>query len=102
MERLINMEQNYMFKNYNIKTLEAFYNHKKILLEEQKLQEHINIIKNEIPYVDMRTFSSNIISMELNIINSIYGNNVVDAVITFLKLDDLVGKDYLKIVRNNI
>ena len=40
--------------------------------------------------------------MELNIINSIYGNNVVDAVITFLKLDDLVGKDYLKIVRNNI
>ena len=50
MERLINMEQNYMFKNYNIKTLEAFYNHKKILLEEQKLQEHINIIKNEIPW----------------------------------------------------
>jgi len=89
MERLINMEQNYKFKNYNIKTIEAFHKHKKILLEEAKLQEHINIIKQEIPYVDLRTFSHNIISMELNIISSVYGDNVADAVITFLKLCDL-------------
>jgi len=87
MERLINMENNYLYDN--VKTREAFYQFKKVLIEEQKLQSHINIIKNEIPYVDMRTFSHNIINMELNIINSIYGEEVAQAVITFLKLDDI-------------
>jgi len=88
MERLINMEENYKFKNYNIKTLEAFNQHKKILMEEQKLQEHITIIKQEIPFIDLRTYSHNIISMQLNIINSIYGTDITDAVILFLNLND--------------
>ena len=87
MERLIIMEQNH--PNADVKTRKAFYQFKKVLIEEQKLQEHITIIKNEIPYVDMRTFSHNIINMELNIINSVYGEEVAQAVITFLKLDDL-------------
>ena len=87
MERLINMENNHPNANVNLRR--AFYQFKKILIEEQKLQEHITIIKNEIPYVDMRTYSHNIISMELNIISSIYGDDVADAVIKFLKIDDL-------------
>ena len=87
MERLLNMENNYIYDN--VKTRKAFYQFKKVLIEEQKLQEHITIIKNEIPYVDMRTFSHNIITMELNIIDSIYGEEVAQAVLKFLKLDDL-------------
>ena len=87
MERLINMENNY--PNANVKTRKAFYQFKKVLIEEQKLQEHITIINNEIPYVDMRTFSHSIITMELNIIDSIYGEEVAQAVLKFLKLDDL-------------
>jgi len=87
MERLINMENNHPNANVNLRR--AFYQFKKILIEEQKLQEHITIIKNEIPYVDMRTYSHNIISMELNIISSIYGDDVAVAVIKFLKIDDL-------------
>jgi len=87
MERLINMENKY--PNADVKTRKAFYQFKKVLIEEQKLQEHITIIKNEIPYVDMRTFSHNIINMELNIIDSIYGEEVAQAVLKFLKLDDL-------------
>ena len=87
MERLIIMEQNHPNANVNLR--KAFYQFKKILIEEQKLQDHITIIKNEIPYVDMRTFSHNIINMELNIINSVYGEEVAQAVLKFLKLDDL-------------
>ena len=87
MERLINMENNY--KHDNNKTREAFYKFKKVLIEEQKLQEHMTIIKNEIPYVDFRTYSHSIISLELNIIDSIYGEEVAQAVIKFLKLNDI-------------
>tara|TARA_R100000541_G_C1845236_1_gene76634 strand:+ start:207 stop:476 length:270 start_codon:yes stop_codon:yes gene_type:complete len=87
MERLINMEKNHPNADVNLRR--AFNQHKKILIEEEKLQEHITIINNEIPYVDMRTYSHNIISMELNIISSIYGDDVAKAVIKFLNLDDL-------------
>ena len=87
MERLINMENNHPNANVNLR--KAFYKFKKVLIEEQKLQEHITIIKNEIPYVDLRTYSHNIISMELNIISSIYGNDVANAVIKFLKLYEI-------------
>ena len=87
MERLINMENNH--PNANVKLRRAFYQFKKVLIEEQKLQEHITIINNEIPYVDMRTYSHNIISMELNIIDSVYGDDVAKAVLKFLKLDDI-------------
>ena len=55
---------------------------------EEKLQEHISIIKQEIPFIDIKTYSHNIISMELNIINSIYGTDITDAVILFLNLND--------------
>ena len=87
MERLINMENNHPNANVNLRR--AFYKFKKVLIEEQKLKEHITIIKNEIPYVDLRTYSHNIISMELNIISSIYGNDVAKAVIKFLKLYEI-------------
>ena len=92
MERLINMEQNYKIRNINNinnSTLESFNQHKKVLIEEQKLQKCISIIKQEIPFKNMKN-NNLVIQMELNIIDSSYGEDVAEAVVRYLKLDEFL------------
>ena len=53
------------------------------------LDEMKQTIKNEIPYVDVKPFSHNIISLELRMISEKFGQDVANQTIKDLKLDTL-------------
>eukprot|EP01050_Picozoa_sp_SAG11_P011666 SAG11_NODE_1252_length_5386_cov_29.101759_4_plen_69_part_00 len=57
--------------------------------EEEKLKELYNKIKKEIPYIDIKSYSHNIISLTLNIMSEEFGEEKANETIVKLGLDKL-------------
>ena len=57
--------------------------------EKPKLEDLKKNIKKEIPFVDVKPFSHNIISMTLSMIEETYGEDVAIQTMSELRLDKL-------------
>eukprot|EP01050_Picozoa_sp_SAG11_P010164 SAG11_NODE_1003_length_6211_cov_6.104548_7_plen_69_part_00 len=57
--------------------------------EEKKLNELYGKIKKQIPYIDIKSYSSNIISLTLNIMSEEFGDEKANETIEKLGLDKL-------------
>ena len=62
--------------------MEAMSDKMKLELEKFKMT-----IKNEIPYIDIKTFSHNIISLELRLVSEQFGQDVANQLIKDFGLD---------------
>jgi hypothetical protein len=58
-------------------------------MTDKKKQEIINIILKEIPYVDIKPYSHNIINLELNILAEKYGQEEANKLIKNTQLKNL-------------
>jgi len=52
-------------------------------------QKHLNTIKREIPFVDLKPYSHNIIGIQLNIVSDKFGQEYANKIIIDYKLDKL-------------
>jgi len=52
-------------------------------------KKHLDIIKREIPYVDIKPYSHNIISLRLRLIGEQFGDEYANKIITDYELDKL-------------